>query len=183
LKTLYSYVVDHDDGFAPNPFHGFCTLAQCKFSHSGRRRNVVELARKGDWIVGTGGVDLRKSAGHGRIVYAMQVTDIKTLREYFDDPRYSPKKPKNGDDWQGDNCKDRIAANRRVLISSRFYYFGRSAIRIPNRFVNIEKRGPGFKSRFDEKFLNEFVDWLTNRANGRGRIGNPCRTTPPRKKC
>ena len=27
---LYSYVFDHDYGFAPNPFHGVCTLATCK---------------------------------------------------------------------------------------------------------------------------------------------------------
>ncbi|MBW2740862.1 MAG: hypothetical protein JRE64_18905 [Deltaproteobacteria bacterium] len=24
---LYSYVVDHDYGYAPNPFDGYCTLA------------------------------------------------------------------------------------------------------------------------------------------------------------
>lgn len=28
--TLYSYVVAHDFGFAPNPFDGLCTLATCK---------------------------------------------------------------------------------------------------------------------------------------------------------
>ena len=27
---IYAYVVTHDNGFAPNPFHGFCTLATCK---------------------------------------------------------------------------------------------------------------------------------------------------------
>jgi hypothetical protein len=27
---VYSYVIDHDPGFAPNPFHGICTLAGCK---------------------------------------------------------------------------------------------------------------------------------------------------------
>ena len=28
--TLFSYVIEHDLGFAPNPFHGVCTLACCK---------------------------------------------------------------------------------------------------------------------------------------------------------
>ena len=32
--TLYSYIVKHDNGFAPNPFHGFCTLACCKPEYS-----------------------------------------------------------------------------------------------------------------------------------------------------
>ncbi len=180
---LYSYVVDHDNGFAPNPFHGWCTLAHCKFSHNGKRGNIVELAKKLDWIVGTGGVDLRKSAGHGRVLYATQVTDIKTLAQYFNDPIFAPKKPSSESDWQGDNRKDLIAPGRRVLISNRFYYFGRSAIRIPSRFAIIEKHGPGFKNRFNEMFVAEFVDWLTKRASGQAQIGNPCRITPPRKKC
>jgi hypothetical protein len=29
-KSIFVYVVKHDGGFAPNPFHGFCTLACCK---------------------------------------------------------------------------------------------------------------------------------------------------------
>ena len=27
---LFSYVVARDFAFAPNPFHGYCTLATCK---------------------------------------------------------------------------------------------------------------------------------------------------------
>ena len=48
-------------------------LAHCKFSQSGRR-NLVEMAEIGDWIVGTGGKSA-SSAGHGRLIYAMRVTD------------------------------------------------------------------------------------------------------------
>ena len=55
--TLYSYVVEHDTGYAPNPDSGVCSLCRCKFRESPvSRRNIVELAKKGDWIVGTGGV-------------------------------------------------------------------------------------------------------------------------------
>ncbi|OGQ52269.1 MAG: hypothetical protein A2W66_06305, partial [Deltaproteobacteria bacterium RIFCSPLOWO2_02_56_12] len=157
---LYSYVVEHDNGFAPNPFHNYCTLAHCKFSHDGMRKNIVELATKDDWIVGTGGANLYKSAGHGRIVYAMKVTDIKTLTEYFHERGFEAKKPKNASDWQADNRKELLAAGRRVLISDYFYYFGRNAVRIPKRFAVIEKRGPGFKSRFDKEFIDKFVAWL-----------------------
>lgn len=29
-SNLYAYAITRDLGFAPNPFHGFCTLATCK---------------------------------------------------------------------------------------------------------------------------------------------------------
>jgi hypothetical protein len=45
--TLYSYVVAHDFGFAPNPFDGLCTLATCK-------PDIRKKAAVGDYIVGTG---------------------------------------------------------------------------------------------------------------------------------
>jgi hypothetical protein len=79
MPKLFSYVVDHDYGFAPSPFGGFCTLAKCKYGS--RKRNIVEMARKGDWIAGTGGADLRKSAGHGTLIYAMRVDEIVPLNE------------------------------------------------------------------------------------------------------
>ena len=44
---LYSYVLDHDYGFAPNPFYDVCTLATCKPS-------IRERAAIGDYVVGTG---------------------------------------------------------------------------------------------------------------------------------
>ncbi len=80
MPKLYSYVVDHDHGFAPCPFCGFCTLAKCKYGS--KKRNIVEMAEEGDWIAGTGGVDLCKSAGHGKLIYAMRVDEKIPLREY-----------------------------------------------------------------------------------------------------
>ncbi len=57
MPKLYSYVVDHDYGYAPCPFGG-CTLAKCKYGtikcKTGTRRNIVELAEEGDWIAGLG---------------------------------------------------------------------------------------------------------------------------------
>ena len=42
---LFSYIITHDIGFAPNPFFGYCTLANCK--------PVIRRTSKiGDWIVG-----------------------------------------------------------------------------------------------------------------------------------
>ncbi len=42
---IFSYVVDHDNGFSPNPYYGVCTLAHCKFGKKGKK-NVVELAQQ-----------------------------------------------------------------------------------------------------------------------------------------
>jgi hypothetical protein len=84
---IYSYVVEHDSGLSPNPTGGFCTLAFCKFTRDGITPNIVELARVGDWVAGTGG-KCGTSAGHGRLVYAMRVTEKMTLRDYFRDPRF-----------------------------------------------------------------------------------------------
>jgi hypothetical protein len=83
MPRLFSYVVDHDYGYAPCPFGGFCTLAKCKYGtikcKNGTRRNIVELAEEGDWIAGTGGADLDKSAGHSKLIYAMRVDERISL--------------------------------------------------------------------------------------------------------
>lgn len=42
---LYAYTMTSDSGFAPNPFHGFCTLATCK-------ARIRERATTGDWVLG-----------------------------------------------------------------------------------------------------------------------------------
>jgi len=73
MTTLFSYVVDHDEGFAPHPTNRYCTLAWCKYkTERWNSRNIVELAEEGDWVVGTGGVS-GTSAGWGNLIYAMRV--------------------------------------------------------------------------------------------------------------
>lgn len=52
---LYRYVMTYDTGLAPNPYHGYCTLALCK-------PQIRRTAQVGDWIMGFGSV----SAGLGR---------------------------------------------------------------------------------------------------------------------
>jgi hypothetical protein len=59
---LYSYIVIHDTGFSPNPFWGFCTLADCK-------PTIRRTANVDDWIVGL----TPKSKGN-KIVYAMEMS-------------------------------------------------------------------------------------------------------------
>lgn len=80
---LFSYVVQHDYGYAPNPYFGVCTLARCKCRENKRQReNIVERALVEDWIVGTGGADRKKSAGNGNLIYAMRVEKKLRLARY-----------------------------------------------------------------------------------------------------
>jgi hypothetical protein len=82
MTRLFSYVVDHDLGYAPDPFGGYCSLVQCKFSKTGKRKNIVELAEVSDWILGTGGKG-PNTAGNGRIIYIMRVDEKLTLSEHM----------------------------------------------------------------------------------------------------
>ena len=185
---LFSYVVEHDKGFAPNPFHGICTLAQCKYRIDATRpRNLVEMAEVGDWIIGTGGANLNKSAGHGKLIYAMRVAEKLTLEEYYEDKRFKCKKKKTNGTYEqkkGDNFyhNDWEKKNRFVLTGHQFYYFGRNAQDIkdisgilPHELHNIEKKGPGYRYDFSEGFLENFVKWIECKYNT-GIHGYPCYT-------
>jgi hypothetical protein len=172
---LYSYVVEHDTGHAPNPYSRTCTLCRCKFrKHPTRPRNVVELAEVGDWVIGTGGADKRKSAGHGMLVYAMRVDEKLTRGHYYACPLFAEKKRKA---VQGDNERPKNDFEKReqfVLISRHFYYFGASAIAIPKEAPrNLEKRGPGFRCDFAPADVRRFVEWLEKHCK-RGKQGDPC---------
>lgn len=81
---IYSYVVARDFGFAPNPFFNYCTLATCKPS-------IRASAQVGDWVIGTGAKTKYDLADH--LVYAMEVTEVLTFDEYWNDPRFKCKKP------------------------------------------------------------------------------------------
>jgi hypothetical protein len=178
--TLYSYIVKHDTGFAPNPFFGYCTLACCK-------PEIREAAQKNDWIVG-----LTPKADGSGIVYFMQVDEFMTFSEYWRDRRFREKRPQFGagvDRKVGDNIykpsksgpfqqlssthsspplgrrESRAAMSKdlsrdRVLISQTFAYFGAQAIPLPKEFRSfIVGRGHRchFPSALIENFVHEFV--------------------------
>ncbi len=165
---LFSYVVRYDIGFAPNPFHGWCSLGTCHEDFRGR----VSI---GDWVVGTGSA--RKGLG-GRLVYAMRVEEIVTFDQYWNDERFTEKRPvRRGSMRQryGDNIYHRDENGRWVQVDSRhshddgspnvghimkdtsadavllsrdYVYFGRAAPEIPERFRSWP--GPAWTgNRFD----------------------------------
>jgi hypothetical protein len=201
---LYSYVVQHDNGYGPNPYFRACTLCGCKFEGAKKRRNIVQLAKEGDWVIGTGGADPRKSAGNGKLVYAMRVDEKLTRWQYFNDRRFERKKPSKtgtykqarGDNQDprkdGENAFWREAprlSDRKcqqfALVSWHFYYFGAKAVPIPERFKSgkpgefkLEKKGPGFRSCFHREDIRQFLEWLEKEPHdgflGPGRHGDPC---------
>jgi hypothetical protein len=157
---LFSYIVDHDTGYAPNPFDKLCTLAGCKFcknAHSRsrskpKRKNIVELAEAGDWIVGLGGSS-KRSSGPGTLVYAMKVKEAIRLRDYCQQhKKRADAQPARNQPW------------RKALIASRYYYFGRHAVKLKPSHYAILKVGRGFKNDFSENFIVEFVGWLTEQT-------------------
>jgi hypothetical protein len=173
VSRLFSYVVHHDYGTAPNPFGRYCTLALCKYG-SPEWPNVVELAQKGDWVAGTGGVG-PDSAGHGRLIYAMRVDEKPTLAEYANDARFADR---------ADNLPELAGcADRYALVSRHFFYFGARAIdlsAVPTRHLNssFEKTGPGYRYKdFSPEFVAEFTAWL-ERTYRLGVHGNPCGGRP-----
>ena len=81
---LYSYIVTHDSGFAPNPFHEYCTLACCK-------PVIRRCAQEGDYVIGLAPKDPANQAT--KVVYVMQVSEKKTFQEYWECERFQVKKP------------------------------------------------------------------------------------------
>lgn len=147
---LYAYAITRDFGFAPNPFHGLCTLATCK-------PRIRKSAKVGDWILGVGGAQLRTV--QKKCIMLMKVTEKMSFDHYWSDPRFLLKRPaRNGSQVQmlGDNIyhqennhwvqEDSHHSNadgtfnmdnlrrdtscNQVLISNHFYYFGGGAIEI-----------------------------------------------------
>jgi putative DNA base modification enzyme with NMAD domain len=183
MPKLFSYVVEHDRGHAPNPYFRLCTLCRCKFRESSDKpKNLVEKANKGDWVIGTGGANLKWSAGNGTLIYAMRVDDKPSRQQYFLDRRFRIKKPKENGTFQqrmGDNLRPANNFERReqsVLISRHFFYFGRKAIRIPqNKFPGLEC-GRGFKYKnFKDTYIARFVKWLETETGFKpGMHGEPC---------
>lgn len=169
-QRLFSYVVDHDLGFAPNPYSGYCTLVHCKFGGEGGRRNIIELADVGDWIVGTGGQN-GESAGNGRVIYLMRVDEKLLFERFLADSRFHNRC----------DCRDLGSGNIFALISRRYFYFGRKAPRIsslPTQLAEgLEKRGPGFRRDYPSDRLRELVTWFAQNYEV-GMNGSPCGRAP-----
>lgn len=175
--NLRAYVMTTDEGFAPNPHHGYCTLATCK-------PRIREEANKGDWILGTPSVNDRPE----RMVYLMRVEETLSFDEYYHDERFEIKKPEN--DPRGDNIyyeedgvlvqdenanyhlgpehRETDLSADRVLISQTYWYFGERYVAVPEKLRNrvihkYDSSNRRLYSKQDTDTLRELVRWCSLR--------------------
>lgn len=198
VAGLFTYVVRYDIGFAPDPFHGRCTLATCK-------PGIRKASEPGDWVAGIGS---KQKGQEGLLVFCMHVDEAVSYDEYWADPRFQRKKPNRVGSLKqryGDNIYHRASPDDpwiqedsrhslddgapntdhikrdtsapRVLIASRFSYFGDQAIDIPPEFRDwdghdICQGGRGYKRNFPSELFDAFIAWLDSIAT-EGIAGEP----------
>lgn len=178
-QSLYSYCIIHDNGAAPNPFWGVCTLAICK----PKIRKAVKVK---DWVAGTGSSEY---GFENQLIYAMEVTRKMTFEEYdrFCKTELPEKIPikgftkdlrkKVGDclydyssgkvemrDWGVHTLVNmsKDLSGEFVLLSDHFYYFGSQPVPLPGHLLKIVKKGQGHKSKSNAPYVEEFIKWITS---------------------
>ena len=175
--TLFSYCLRHDNGAAPNPFWGICTLAICK-------PVIRRTAQMGDWVVGLGSKD--SPMGSTSVVYAMKVTGLLPMEGY--DTYCGKSLPGKIPDWgskdfsrkvgdciydyghsasarlrrsvHSEGNRERDLSGRNVLLSRHFYYFGDQPVDLPKNLRAIVHSTQGQKSRANDRYTASFVTWI-----------------------
>ena len=180
---LHSYIVTHETGFSPNPFGGFCTLANCKPA-------IRRTAKVGDWVVG-----ISPKADGNRLIYAMKVEEIVPYDKDYRDSRFAAKIPNYSIGKVVYKCGDNIykslpnggfqqlqsmhsngtnedpktkvhdLGGKNVLISKTFYYFGSRPLDLPDT-LDALKVSRGHKNRFSSTIVSAFIDFITCQAAG-----------------
>jgi hypothetical protein len=188
MAKIYSYLLRCDDGAAPNPFWGICTLAICKPAI--RRKAQID-----DWVVGTGSVNARCNDGvihdlSDKLVYAMKVSRVLTFDDYerYCQVHLPHKIPTlSATDWrkrmgdciysygssgeptlrpgvhnQENRARDLWGLN--VLLSDHFYYFGEAAVPLPTLLLSLRKQEQGHRIIEKESLIEWFERWLQDFA-------------------
>ena len=176
---LYTYCLRFDDGAAPNPYWGLCTLVICKPAI--RRTAVV-----GDWVVGLGSANSPVGNISNCVVYAMKVTEKMSMAEYDDFcrrqfPRKIPKwgsryfRERMGDciydfsakaapglreSVHSEANRERDLGGKNALISRHFFYFGDHPVKLPDHLRPIMHTTQGHKSGANAEYLGAFVEWI-----------------------
>lgn len=179
---VFTYVIDHDLGFAPNPFHGVCTLAACK-------PLIRKYAKEGDLILGTGSIP---NNIQGRLAYWMKISKIITFDEYWKSGVYEAKRPTiNGSRMQqyGDNIYHQdtetgewrqansfhsaddgalsppnlardTGKTERVLIGEDFAYWGAGGPPLPDHLSDFVHKTQGHRCRYKADRIAAMLAWL-----------------------
>jgi hypothetical protein len=178
MTTLYSYCIPIDDGAAPNPFGGICTLVICKPA-------IRRVAQVGDWVVGTGSVNSPIGDIRNTVVYAMQISQKMTMQEYdtYVQKHYPDKVPKWFDrdvqqrlgdaiyDYSSnpprlrpsvhtENNRKRDLSGEYALISDHFFYFGDKPLPLPEELCPIAPQQQGHRSRLNAPYIDIFLEWI-----------------------
>lgn len=188
---LYSYCIPVDDGAAPNPFWGECTLTICK-------PVIRRVAERGDWIVGVGSKNVGGTDYSGKLVYAMKVSQVMSLKKYdeYCRGRLTDKIPDiNNKDFRrrmgdciydyesgqpilrpsvhGQQNVEKDLRGVNALISDCFYYFGNAAVELPEEFSVMVRQGQGHQSTRNQFIKDEFVSWLEGSFERNKLYGEP----------
>ena len=190
-QDLFTYTIAVDDGAAPNPFRGMCSLAICK-------PFIRRTAQVGDWIAGLGSKHASSGDLSGHLVYAMRVEEILTLEEY--DRQASARWPHRIPNLNSADLSERLGdciydysrsfpiqrpsvhrqenmdtdlSGKNVLISRDFYYWGRNAIRLPDHLLPICHQTQGHKSISNAPYVEPFVRWFPDLGITKGMHGWP----------
>jgi len=175
----------YDVGFAPNPFYGILSLANCKPQIRLKKNTGVFIA--GFTSNGLNG----DKVGEERLVYIMKVTEKLTYSEYFTDQRFNCKipgtstlisiagdniyKPDPGSEfgfiqlpnrYHDHTLKGHDLNGKYVLLSNEFFYFGGGAIPIYQSKFNIKiprtQSGNGVKTENESEILKLWQYLKTN---------------------
>ena len=188
--VIYSYKMKVDTGFAPCPFHGSLTLANCKAG--------MRLKREvGEWIAGfTSKTLANHRVGKERLIYLALISEKLSFKDYWNDERFLKKREnvqnlkKPGDQIykpndkggfiildnpfhsRGSCCKEDDLSGKFVLVCKEFYYFGNKAIDIGRRKIHIPKRQARYGNRTEGKSADRFIEYIRDNYR-RGIIGRP----------
>lgn len=183
MHKIFSYIVKHDHGVAPNVDGGVCTVCLCK-------PRIRLTARVGDWIVG-----LWPAPDRFRATYVMQVGRKLTMRRYYECGEFDQKKPdrsqtpdniyafhpllgprRREDTWvhQKPSQAKSDLGGRYVLIADRFWYFGGTLCELPERFWTLDLPNPRRNHRvtnLNDAEMKNLIEWFNR--HGQGVIGTP----------
>ncbi|MHB8076579.1 Nmad2 family putative nucleotide modification protein [Desulfosporosinus fructosivorans] len=183
--TLYYYIITRDYGFAPNPFPPYCTLATCK-------PKIRLAARIGDWVVGIGSgaknsllknkliyaMQVEEKLSYDeywddpRFVYKEPVMNGSKRQKYGDKVYHTNSE--TGEFIQEDSHHslnggiinelnyDTDLKGKYVLISRKYWYFGKDAKLLPEHLLVLANVVRNHKTIKDQDLINHLEDWLSS---------------------
>ena len=165
MEKCYSYVVARDYGFAPNPFHGVLTLANCK-------QQIRRVAKVGDWVIGHSSKKLGQKLSMNGSLVTMYGDNI-----YHHDENGKWKQEDSHHSLEHGvtnqlNLKRDTGTTDRILISTEFIYLGKSMMEMPENMRGYIHPTQGHRS-VDMKLAIRIWKLLVEQYPEKGLIDDP----------